>query len=206
MGILGGALTARRYRVVGTVPDGFRESFADSLRAYAFREKRDPQAGDESLGWAEIQNLLDTEFTDINRWLQDRYAIFSLRVDKKVVPAKLFKAHLEKKVESWCREQQRARCPVSVRGELKELLMFEMMQRTLPRVQVYEVCWNIVDGWLLFHNLSDRANERFVKLFFETFGLRLHPVVPLDLVSAHSTALADALLATGGLDYRPEET
>ncbi len=205
MGILSGALTARRYRVVGTVPDGFRESYADSLRDYAFREKRDPVAGDESAGWVEIQNLLDTDFSDINRWLFDRYALFSLRVDKKVVPAKLFKAHLDKRAEAWCREQQRARCPASTRGELKELLMFEMMQRTLPRVQVHEVCWNVVDGWLLFHNLSDRANERFVKLFFETFGQRLHAVVPLDLAASASPALADALLATGGLDYRPED-
>lgn len=204
MGITSGALTARRYRVAGTVPDGFRDSYADKLRTYAFREKRDPAAGDESEGWVEYNNLLDTTFEDLNCWLLDRYALFSLRIDKKVVPAKLFKAHLDKRVEAWCREHQRERCPAAVRGELKDLLMFELMQRTLPRVQVHEICWNVVDGWLLFHNLSDRANERFIKLFFETFGLHLHPVVPLDLVAAASPTLADALLTTGGLDYRPE--
>jgi recombination associated protein RdgC len=203
MGILSGALTARRYRVAGQVPSGFRESFAESLRSYAFREKSGINAGEEVAGWVEIHNLLDTSFEDLNRWLYDRYAIFSLRVDKKVVPAKLFKAHLDKRVEAWCQEQQRQRCPAAVRGELKELLEFEMLQRTLPRVSVYEVCWNIDAGWLLFHNLSDRANERFVKLFFETFGLHPQPSAPLDLV-AGEPALAELLLTTGGLDYRPE--
>ncbi len=203
MGILSGALTARRYRVAGQVPSGFRESFAESLRSYAFREKSGINAGEEVAGWVEIHNLLDTSFEDLNRWLYDRYAIFSLRVDKKVVPAKLFKAHLDKRVEAWCQEQQRQRCPAAVRGELKELLEFEMLQRTLPRVSVYEVCWNITEGWLLFHNLSDRANERFVKIFYETFGLQPQPEVPLDLL-ASDPALSDELLCTGGLDYRPE--
>ncbi len=203
MGILSGALTARRYRVDGDVPDGFRDSYAEALRTYAFREKATPTAGEEILGWVEIHNLLDTSFDDLNRWLYDRYAIFSLRVDKRVLPTKLFRAHLEKRVEAWCQQQGRAKCPAAVRGELKELLEFEMLQKTLPRVSVYEVCWNITDGWLLFHNLSDRANERFVKLFFETFGLHPQPEAPLDLLGSDDE-LTEAMLCTGGLDYRPE--
>ncbi len=203
MGILSGALTVRRYRVDGDVPDGFRDSYADALRSYAFQDKSSPTPGEELAGWVEIHNLLDTGFEDLNSWLYDRYAIFSLRVDKRVVPAKLFRAHLEKRVAAWCQEQQRQRCPASVRGELKELLEFELLQRTLPRVSVHEVIWNVTDGWLLFHNLSDRANERFIKLFFETFGLQPQPEAPLDLLGSDAT-LAEALLTTGGMDYRPE--
>jgi len=203
MGILSGALTARRYRVDGEVPIGFREGFAEGLRSYAFQDKSSPTAGEELVGWVEIHNLLDVGFEDINRWLYDHYAIFSLRVDKRVLPAKLFKAHLEKRVEAWCQEHQRSKCPAAVRGELKELLEFEMLQKTLPRVSVYEVCWNVTDGWLLFHNLSDRANERFVKLFFETFGLHPKPEAPLDLLGSDEE-LGEAMLCTGGLDYRPE--
>jgi recombination associated protein RdgC len=203
MGILSGALTARRYRIAGDIPDDFRDGYSEALRTYAFRDKASPTAGEELLGWVEIHNLLDTGFEDLNRWLYNNYALFSLRLDKRVVPAKLFRAHLDKKVEAWCQEHGRARCPAAVRGELKELLEFEMLQRTLPRVSVYEVCWNITEGWLLFHNLSDRANERFVKIFYETFGLQPQPEVPLDLL-ASDPALSDELLCTGGLDYRPE--
>jgi DNA recombination-dependent growth factor C len=204
MGILSGALTARRYRVVGEVPADFRERFAEALRAHAFRASSDPTRTEESVGWCEIHNLLDLEFADLNRWLCDRYAIFALRVDKRTVPAKLFAAHLAKRMEAWCQEHRRERCPANVRGELKEQLLFEMLARTLPRVQVFELCWNVVDGWLVFHSLSERACERFTKLFFETFGLRALPAAPLDLLSAADAPLADLLLATAGLDYRPE--
>ena len=206
MGILSGALTARRYRVVGPVPADFRDRYALALREHAFRASSDPTKTEETVGWCEIHNLLDTEFADLNRWLADRYALFALRVDKKTVPAKLFKAHLEKRVEAWCAEHQRERCPASVKGEIKEKLLFEMLARTLPRVQVFELCWNVVDGWLLFHSLSERAAERFIKLFWETFGLRVLPEAPLDLLPPEDAGLLDRLMATGGLDYRPEVT
>ena len=87
----------------------------------------------------------------------------------------------------------------------KERLELELLGRSLPRVQLHEVSWNLVDGWLLFHNLSAAANERFRKLFFQTFGLKALPEAPLDRVLPVDPALADRLALTGGLDYRPED-
>jgi recombination associated protein RdgC len=204
MAILTGTLTVRRYRVAGEVPEGFRDAYQEALQSYAFRETHDEGRIDEIAGWVEIQNLLDTSFSDINRWLYDRYLVFALRIDKKTLPPKLFKAHLEKREAAWCAEHDRPRCPAAVRKELKEKLQFEMLQRTLPRVSLYEACWNVVDGRVLFHNLSDAVNDRFRKLFFQTFGLKLFPEEPLDLLGPDGLDLAEILLRTGGLDYRPE--
>lgn len=204
MSMLKGPLTVRRYRVVGRVPDDFRERYAEALRFRAFRESANPAPGEVRVGWVEIQNLLDTGFEDVNRWLQDRYLLCALRVDKKVLPAKLFRAHLEKREQAWCAQNARTRCPAAVRAELKEQLEFEMLARTLPRVQVYEVCWNVTDGWLLFHHHSDTVNEAFRKLFFETFGLKALAETPLDLLLPGAPELAEALLASVGTDYRPE--
>jgi DNA recombination-dependent growth factor C len=204
MAILRGSLTVRRFRVAGSVPEGFREAYQEALQSYAFRESHDAGRMEENAGWVEIHNLLDTTFADINRWLYDRYLVFALRVDKKTLPSKLFRAHLEKREAAWCAEHDRPRCPAAVRKELKEQLQLEMLGRTLPRVSVHEVCWNVVDDRLLFHNLSDSVNDRFRKLFFQTFGLKLFPEEPLDLLGADGLDEAELLLRTGGLDYRPE--
>jgi recombination associated protein RdgC len=206
MAILKGALSVRRYRISGEVPENFRDLYQEALQSYAFRESADPARTAESFGWVEIHNLLDTSFADFNRWLYDRYMIFALRVDKRSLPASLFRAHLEKREQAWCQEHGRQRCPAAVRKELKELLEYEMLVRTLPRVSVYEVCWNVVDGMLLFHNYSDTVNDRFRKLFRQSFGLGLFPEEPLDLLGDTSLDLAESLLRTGGLDYRPEVT
>lgn len=203
MGILKGALSVRRYRTDGEPPEGFRDSYVAALESNAFRDALSPVHKEERVGWAQIHNLLDTDFVDLNRWLYNQYAVFALRVDKKVLPAKFFKAHLEKRVQGWCQQNNKERCPAAVKKELKELLEAEMLQQTLPRVQLYEVGWNLVEGWVLFHNSSELANDKFRKLFHRTFGLVLIPHDPLDFV-ADRPDLAEALVGSGASDLRPE--
>jgi DNA recombination-dependent growth factor C len=201
MGILKGAMSVRRYRVDGEPPEDFRDRYIQSLEEHAFREALSAGHKEERAGWVQIHNLLDTSFLDVNRWLYNQYAIFALRVDKKVLPAKLFRAHLEKRVAQWCEEQKRERCPASVRTELKEALELDMLSRTLPRVALFEVGWNINDGYVLFHNQSELANDRFRKLFFRTFGMQLIPHDPLDFV-ADLPDLVESLAASGAADMR----
>ena len=201
MGILKGAMSVRRYRVEGALPEGWRDTFVEALDAAAFRDPLSPTRKEERGGWGQIHNLLDTGFADIGKWLYQPYVILQVRVDKKTLPAKLFRAHLDKRVRAWCEENQRERCPSKVKGELKDALELEMLKQTLPRVATYEVCWNIVDGWVLFHNSGEAANELFRKLFFRTFGYQLLPFDPLEWVSDRPEQL-DALASSGASDLR----
>ncbi len=201
MGILKGALSGRRYRIVGEVPEGFRDAWIDALNTHQFREPQSPTHKGEVAGWAQAHNLLDTDFTDLNQWLYDRYAYFSLRVDKKTVPAKYLRAHLEKRLLGWCKANNRPKAPAAVREELKEALELELLQKCLPRVQTWEVLWNVNDGWALFTNDSELPNERFQKLFLRTFALRAVPWSPLDELTG-TEGLAEALASAGTTDLR----
>lgn len=202
MGVLSGALSVRRYRVEGSLPEG-REALIDALNANSFRDPLSPVHKEEILGWTQIHNLLDTSFDDVNQWLYNHYAIFAMRVDKKTLPAKLFKAHLQKRQQAWCKESGRERVPAKVKEELKELLELEMLRQTLPKVAVHEVAWNLNEGWLMFHSQSDVVNDKLRKLFHRTFGLVLQPVTPLDWV-ADRPEEAERLLASGVSDLREE--
>ena len=200
MGILKGALSVRRYRVDGEVPEGWRDRYFEALNEHAFREPLSATHKEEIFGWVQAHNLLDAEFSDLNRWLYNHYALFSMRVDKKVLPARLFAAHFQKRQETWCKQMGRERCPPGVREEMKETLELEMLKTTLPRVQVHECAWNINSGWVLFHNDSDVVNDRFRKLFLATFQLRLAPWLPTDELP--DPAQAEALTALGVSDLR----
>src|SRR6476659_5721427 len=105
MGIISGALTGARFRVEGDLPDNWRDVWRDRLGEYAFRDPPNRVGKEEVEGWVLTQNLLDTDFSDLNRWLMNDYALFGLRVDKKRLPAKLFRAHLEKRCQAWCVER-----------------------------------------------------------------------------------------------------
>lgn len=202
MGILSGALTVRRFRVVGEVPDGFRDIYRERLQEYAFKERPVDQGKEEAQGWVLSHNLLDTDFDDFNRWLYNQYAVFSLRVDKKTLPSNLFRATVEKKCEAWCKEQGTERCPNAVKKKIKEELEFEWLKRAFPRVAVTECCWNITDQVLLLHSLSTTAGERFQKLFYRTFGLKLVPWSPLDWLGERDDV--SRLLAVGPTNLQGE--
>lgn len=183
MGLLKGGLTARTYRVDGSLPSGWREAYRDRLNGAAFREPPTPQGKEELEGWVQVHNLLDTSFDDLNRWLYDPFAVFALRIDKKTLPAKLFRAQLEKDVEAWAEERGVDRVPASVKGELKDKLEDAWLARTLPRVALTEVVWHVTEGWVLVGSLSEKACERVRIRFHRTFGLELHAASPLDGVS-----------------------
>jgi recombination associated protein RdgC len=195
VGILTGAMTVRRFRVVGDVPDDFRSTYAHRLDEYAFREKPVEQGKEEVEGWVQVHNLLDTTFEDPNRWLYNNLAVFALRVDKKTLPAKLFQATLKKRCEAWCQARGAERCPGSVKKQLKEELEAEWLKRTLPRVAVTECCWNLTGGYLLLASLSDSSADRFKKRFYRTFGLKMVNWSPLDWVGGDDAT--ERMLAVG---------
>ncbi len=171
--IISGALTARRYRVVGEIPDDFRTVYKERLVQHAFKE--DPIANEaEQMGWVQHRNLMDTDFR-LNDWLYDRYAIFSLRIDKRTLPSVYFKAHLAKKIEAWCQENNVERCPIHVKKLIKEEMTFDWLKRAFPTVTLGSIGWNIHKGYLLFDSLSVKLNDQLRTKFYRTFGLKLEP-------------------------------
>lgn len=184
MGILGGAMTVRRFRVVGDIPEGFKEVYRDRLEEFAFHDPPNDVGKEETEGWVQVHNLLDTSFQDTNRWLYNNFAVFALRVDKKSLPAKLFNAHVTKRCEAWCTEHQVERCPTAVKKEIKDSLEADWLKRALPRVGVTECCWNMTEKYLLLHSLSEGQADRFRKRFLRTFNLKLQPWSPLDWLAS----------------------
>lgn len=193
MGVLSGPMTARRFRVIGDLPDGWRDLFRDKLGEFAFREPPGGVGKEEVEGWVSSHNLLDTDFSDFNRWLYNNYAVFSLRVDKKSLPTALFKATLQKQCDAWCLKEGRERCPNAVKNELKERLEEEWLVRAFPRVALTEILWKVDGGYVLVGASSEKTLDRVRKRFLQSFGLRLVPFSPLDWADSRTR---DDLLAT----------
>jgi recombination associated protein RdgC len=194
MALMKGAMTTRRYRVHGALPEGWRERFRDRLNAMAFREPPTSTGKEEIEGWVQVHNLLDTSFDDFNQWLYNSFAVFSLRVDKKSLPGKLLRATVDKKCREWAEERGLEKVPTAKKREIKEALEAEWLSRMLPRVALTEVVWNLDEGYVLIDSLSDSVGDRFRKRFHRTFGLELQPFSPLDHFD--DDTVRDALLAT----------
>jgi DNA recombination-dependent growth factor C len=201
MGALKGTISARRYQVMGELPVGFQDEYIAKLNDNAFRDALTAAHKEERLGWVQVHNLLDTDFDDLNMWLYQQYAVFQMRVDKKVLPAKLFQATFQKRQQTWCKANNREKVPFSVKQELRETLELEMLAMTLPRVTTAEVVWNTAEGWVLFHSHAEAQNDRFRKLFHRTFGFILKPFTPFDYLSDLPDTAA-RLMSGGTTDLR----
>ena len=199
MGVLKGPLSVRRYRVKGEPPEGFRLKYSDALEAHAFRNPASQTHREEVVGWVEQANMLDTDFQDINRWFWEPYAVFTLRMDKKVLPAKWVKAMRDQRVREWCENNGQRVAPAAVKRDIKEAVETHLLSKTMPRVQLTEVCWNLDEGWVLLHSLSVRVNDVFRKRFHATFGLELHAEHPLEWLPEE---LATSLEGLGASDFR----
>lgn len=200
MPLLKGALTGVRYLVEGTPPDGFRDIYIEALNSNAFREPLSPLHMEEVVGWCQVHNLLDVDFTDINQWLYNNYATFALRMDKKTLPARYFQAHLKKRIDAWCKEHNRERAPSTVKQELRELLQAELLRQTLPSVATLDVVWNISDRWVLVEGSGGDQHDHVRKLFFRTFGLVLTLADPADFIT--DSEELTTLLNCGPTDLR----
>ncbi len=203
MGVLSGTMSVCRFKVVGELGPGWRDELRDQLNAFAFRTPPHDVGKEEVEGWVQIHNLLDTDFSDFNRWLYNEYVLFALRVDRKRLPARLFKATLEKRCEAWKAERQVEKVPAKVRSELKDALEAEWLARTLPTVGFTEAVWNIHEGWLILHGMSGSVVERFRMRFFRSFGKQIVPWSPLEHCADDGSLVRD-LLATNPVSLSPE--
>ena len=200
MGFHKGRLNVRRYRVLEPVPDGFRDRFEAALTGQCFRDTATLSRGEETLGWVCQDNIMDTGFSDRNRWLFDHYLLLCMRVDQKVLPAPLFRAMVDKRVEAWCRENQKEVAPSAVRTDIRSAVEADLMARTLPRVRVVHAAWHLAEGWLLVHNTTDKLNDRFRTLFRTTFGQVPEPFSPVDFLD-DAPGLAADLSSAGTTDF-----
>jgi len=92
MGLLKGSFTFARFQVDGQLPKAFLNFVNSRIKANSFRDV--PKSTEEKrLGWVSITDILDTDFENANYALGD-YLIFSLRVDRKLIPPKLMKIKL----------------------------------------------------------------------------------------------------------------
>jgi hypothetical protein len=179
MGILGGQLTAQRFRVDGKIPEGFRDTYREQLNEHAFRDP--PSQGKEEVeGWVHLDEMMNTDFHNFNRWLIGSYVVIALRIDVIRLPAKRFKAELRRQCQEWATENGTKRCPPSIKKALREELENAWTRRTMPTSRVVGLAWNLDTGMVYIESPSDGICDRIRKRFYRTFGLRMYHFSPLD--------------------------
>lgn len=202
MSLAQGSVSLKRFLVLGPVPD--EKDLVAGLAQDRFRPFEDG-LDEERMGWADWRNpLLIPAEPD---WvIQDRFALFALRLDTRRVPTSLLKAHVDLRLRRLMAEKDLVRVGREARLSVQDEVKAELMKKVLPALKVIEVAWDLKGGQLWTTASASKAQEALSKLFMKSFGCELQPMAPLVLASrvAHDLP-AEALVALDPLDLALEE-
>jgi len=176
MGFLSGAASFVRFSVEGELPDSFWDYVAEKVAAHSFQDI-DDTLDEYSIGWVSVANMFDADFA-YGSYAAGDYIVLSMRVDERKVSPSVLKKCVLKEEERVKKERQIPRLSRSVVMEIKERVRTQLVRKSVPIPAVYDVCWNLSDGTLLFFSTSKKAVVLLEELFKETFGLSLILQIP----------------------------
>jgi hypothetical protein len=177
MSLTAGSVTCRVWRVLDTLPPGFKETFERNLRRHAFRPI-DPERGQlQAVGWVNARQLLDAELR-LEKVLFGNLIVLALRVDRLAINLKVFRATLAQAIDKALRDNDRRRLSREERLVLEDKVRLDLIKSTQPATNVYEVIWRLEDGVLFFGSTSNKLSGIFSDLFTETFQVSIEPQFP----------------------------
>ena len=176
MGLIRGAFTFMQFSVDGKLPQAFTTFARSRIQGNAFREARS-STEEKRMGWVSATDVLDADFENTPFSLGD-YLIFSLRIDRKVIPPKLMKVRLMEEQRRFLSEHQQTRIGKAMNEGLKEKVRMEIMTKSDPVPSFYDVLWAVGQNKVYFSSLSDKVADDFVDYFKKTFSLGLKRMAP----------------------------
>ncbi len=217
MGALQGTLTYTLFYVKGETEDGFVEKVVDMVEERAFKPLDPEQEDEEHYGWVPVESPLRVEFERHNI-VFDNFVNLGLRHDKYAIPGGLLKAHVSQAERQYMVDHNKERVTKFEREDIKVMVRAGLKEKSLPRMKVIDMSWDMTAGRVRFWNQSPKTCELFQELFKDTFGLDLVPANPYTtaieieltpdqvemLVAVEPATFADQAMAIGAL--KPSET
>lgn len=194
MGILSSTVSITRYRVDGKIEEPVLETIASGLAKNAISEI-DDEASEKSVGWTSLESPFRPDFSG-SSFVIGPYLVFSLRIDKKSIPAKIVNKHYQIEMAKRLTETGRDHLAKSEKQEIKERVVELLSMRIPATPSVYDVLWNVEEAYLWFYSTQKAANEELETLFAKSFKcnlMRLFPYTIAHLAAGLSDAEQDAL-------------
>lgn len=201
MGFANSSCSFTRFRIIDPVTDAIISELPQRLERFAFRDIEDiPEM--QAHGWVCFEDMLDAKWETASPF-KGSYAVFSLRMDTRRIPAGVIKKHvaLALKDEKAKLEQNGKKFISRERKkELREQVILKLRERFLPVPAEFNTIWNLQTGEIWFASVQGKMIELFMEYFLNTFELHLEQLTPytlaLNLLGEASGPRLDAMEAT----------
>ncbi len=203
MGFLSSSHSMSRYHIEGNFDGQIMETIKNRLIQNALPDIQNPYE-EISAGWVPFESPYHPDFVN-NSFIFGTYIVFSLRIDKKSVPAKLFQKHMVMEMEKKKLESGRNFLSKSEKSRIREEVMDNLIQQMPFVPNIYDVLWNYEKHSLFLFTTQKAVNEFFETIFFQTFDLkpiRIFPYTMIELESQFSANQKDQIYTLSPLKFK----
>ncbi len=176
MGILSSSISITRYKVLGRIETSVLETILNGLKKHVIVDI-DNEPEEKSVGWTSFFNPFKPEFDD-SSFVLGSYLLFSLRIDKKTIPAKIMKKYHIIETEKRKKETGRDNLSKVEKQAVNEHVKHLLLLRIPATPNIYDVLWNMEDESLWFFSNLKSANEELETLFAKSFNINLVRIFP----------------------------
>lgn len=176
MGLVSGSASFVRFDVEGELPENGWDYISDRVKSFSFVDI-DEGYDEYSIGWVSVINMFDSSF-HYSSFIVGDYVVLSMRIDERKVSPAILKKFVVKEEERIKLEKQIPKIPRSMKVEIKERIHTELVRKSVPVPAVYDLCWNLSEGTVLFFTTNKKAHVVLEDFFKESFGLLLKQQIP----------------------------
>lgn len=194
MGLLSASISVTRYRVEGKLEQPVMETVAAALKKNSISEI-DDHASEITAGWTSFNNPYQPRFEG-SSFVFGTYLLFSLRIDKKSIPAKIIQKYFSIEVAKKTKALGRRHLSKNEKQMIKDHVINVLSLRIPATPNIYDVLWNYEGASLWFFSNLKAANEELESLFAKSFKLaliRIFPYTAAQLTAELSNAELDVL-------------
>jgi len=202
MGLISSTHSVTRYHIDGKIEGSINEKVREGLIKYSI-PKIENEYDEISAGWTPLESPYNPDFESFS-FLFGTYFVFSLRVDKKSIPAKLIQKYIAMEIEKKKEKSGRDFISKNEKSELKEHVVDILMHKIPAVPSLYDVLWDYEEKNLYLYTTQKAANEFFETIFLKSFKLkpiRLFPYTLIETKSSFQSSQKDKFLTLTPLKY-----
>lgn len=192
MGLLSPTTSLSRYKVEGKLDDPVIDTIAAGLKKNIITDI-DGNPSDRAVGWSCFQDPFKPDF-DGSSFIIGTSIVFTLRIDKKSIPAKMIQKHVAALSAKRLEELGRDFLSANEKKMIKDHVINQLSLKMPATPHVYDIVWQYEAGDLWFFSNLKSANEELETLFIKSFGVTLVRSIP------YTMAALDKRLTTAELD------
>ena len=203
MGFLSASHSMSRYHIEGEFEGQIMDNVRNGLIKNAI-PKIESEYEEISAGWVPFESPYNPDFEKFS-FIFGTFFLFSLRIDKKSIPAKLVQKHMAIEIEKKKEKTGRDFVSKNEKSEIKEMVTDVLMHQMPSVPSVYDVLWNYEDQNLMLFTTQKAVNEFFETIFLKSFNLKPVRIFPYTLVEKKSSFSApekDRILTLSPLTFK----